>query len=235
MLAKASAIVFCAACALHAAPRQAVTVLTTQTVNFAPGGTIRITGFNGELNVEGWDRPEVQIQVSRTVYREDTPAVREQAKKELEAIKLLADQSAAGRLVLSTVFPKHRFPASLLARCETNLDYRIMVPRSSKLEIQHGMGDVTIYDVAGDLQAQVRSGDIVAQVPPSGVYNIDARVGVGTVYTDFGGTWRAPFLLGQRFSGTAGGPARQLHFRSGVGGISILKMSAPAPSVVTTP
>ena len=235
MLYRALSLAFGLALVVVAAPKQAVTVLTAQHVNFAPGGAIRITGSTGQLNIEGWDRPEVQIQVTRTLYREDTPAERERVKKQLEAIRLSWEQPSPGQLVLSTVFPKHRFPVSLYSKCEVGLDYRIMVPRNSKLEIQHAMGDVTIYDVSGDLDARIRSGDIVAQLPQPGNYQIDARSGLGTVYTDLGGTWRAPFLIGQRFSGTAAAPARQIHFRSGVGGISIVKMSAPAAVPVTVP
>jgi hypothetical protein len=235
MLVRSSVIALAACLSLNAAPKQSVSVLTTQHVNFAPGGVIRINGSLGELNIEGWDRPEVQIQVTRTLYREDTPAIRERVKQELAATRVTADPSANGQLVISTVYPKHRFPASLFARFEVNLDYRIMVPRNSKLEIHHDLGDVTIYDVSGDIQAHIRSGDIVAQLPQPGVYNIDARSGVGTVYTDFGGAWRAPFLVGQRFAGTTTGAAHQITLRSGVGGISILKMSASSASPVTTP
>ena len=228
MLVRTFAIAFAICLSLNAAPKQGISVLTTQHVNFAPGGAIRVTGSLGELNIEGWDRSEVEVRFTRTLYREDTPATRQRVKQDLEAIRVTASQPAAGQLVLSTVFPKHKFPASLFAKYEVNLDYRIMVPRNSKLEITHDSGDVTIYDVAGDIQARIRTGDIVAQLPQTGQYNIDARSGLGTVYTDFGGAYRAPFLVGQRFAGTTTGPARQITFHTGAGGISILKMSAPA-------
>ncbi len=235
MLARALATGLAVCLSLAAAPKQTVAVVTTQLVNFAPGGAIRITGSLGELNVEGWDRPEVQIQFTRTLYRDDAPAARDRAKKDLEAVKLTTDSSAAGRLVIATVYPKRSFPGSLVSKCEIELDYRILVPRNSKLEIEHGMGDITIYDIAGDIQAHIRSGDIVAQLPADGVYNIDAKTGLGTVYTDFGGKWRAPFLLGHRFAGTSAGPARQISFRAGVGGISIVKMSGVAAASTPTP
>jgi hypothetical protein len=235
MLFRWSVIAFSVGLSLNAAPRQSVSVVTTQSVKFAEGGTIRIAGSVGELNVEGWDRPEVQIEVTRTLFRDETPSGLERVKKDLEGIRLQAGQSSPNELVLSTVFPKHRFPVSLVAKCEVNLDYRIMVPRNSKLAIAHGRGDITIYDVSGDIQAHLRAGDIVVQLPQPGVYNIDARTSLGTVYTDFDGARRAPFLMGQRFAGTATGPARQITLRSSVGGISILKMTAPIAAPVSTP
>src|SRR5580700_1611159 len=47
------------------APRQQVQVVTTDRVDFAAGGTIRFEGSEGELNIEGWDEPQVQIVCTR--------------------------------------------------------------------------------------------------------------------------------------------------------------------------
>ena len=200
-------------------------MVTTEHVNFAAGGAIRIAGSQGELSIEGWERPEVQIEITRTLYRDNTPAEREHAKKHLESIVVKADQPSPNQLVLSTVFPKRSFPVSLWANYDVNLEYRIMVPRSSKLEIEQASGDLDIYDVAGDIKAHVRSGDIVVELPQPGVYNIDARTGLGTIFSDFDGSTRMPYLVGQRFAGTATGPTRQITLHTGVGGVSVLKMS----------
>jgi hypothetical protein len=235
MLARSFAFVFALCAPLAAAPKQGISVVSTERVNFLPGGSIRLAGTMGELNVEGWDRPEVEIQLTRTLYREDTPSARERATRELQTIHVASAQPAAGQLVLTTVYPKHRFSVSLYAKSRFNLDYRIRVPRDSKLAITHDLGDITIYDVAGDINARIGVGDIVAQLPQAGQYQIDARSGFGTVYTDIGGAWRGAYLVGQRFSGTGTAPARQITLRARVGGISILKMRVPAAAPVTAP
>ena len=42
---------------------------TTERMNFAPGGTIRVEHSYGDLRVEGWDRPEVKITVTKSLLR----------------------------------------------------------------------------------------------------------------------------------------------------------------------
>jgi hypothetical protein len=226
MDARLFALAFVLCASLEAAPKKAISLSTSERLDFASGGAIRVTGSTGELNIEGWDRPEVEIQLTRTLYREDSPATRERVTRELQAIRVVSAQPSPGQLVLTTVFPKRKFPASLYAKCEVTLDYRIRVPRDSKLAIQHESGDVTIYDVGGDIDARVQRGDIVAQLPQPGQYQIDARAGLGTVYTDIPGTWHGANLVGQRFAGTGTALARQITLRTRIGGISVLKMSA---------
>ena len=59
------------------APLQDVQVVTTDRVDFAAGATIRILASTGELNIEGWDKPQVEITVTRSAWCPDTPAARE--------------------------------------------------------------------------------------------------------------------------------------------------------------
>src|SRR5579871_2708912 len=51
----------------------------TERVSFEPGGLIRIDGSDGTLNVEGWDRPEVEV----TVAGRDQPLVERRSRSEL--------------------------------------------------------------------------------------------------------------------------------------------------------
>ena len=53
-------------------PAQQVQVATTDQLDFAAGGTIRFEGSVGELNIEGWDQPQVRIAVTRSGYTDGT-------------------------------------------------------------------------------------------------------------------------------------------------------------------
>ena len=44
---------------------QRVDLSTSDKTDFAPGGTVRIENSTGELNVEGWDHPFVEIRTDR--------------------------------------------------------------------------------------------------------------------------------------------------------------------------
>ena len=63
------------------APKAVMPVVTDEKVDFAAGGFIEVTGSVGELNIEAWDGPGVEITVTRSTYRTDTPQEREQAQR----------------------------------------------------------------------------------------------------------------------------------------------------------
>ena len=125
-------------------------------------GTIRFDGSVGELNVEGWDRPEVEITLTR--YTEtDNPT---RATGELNSIHVTAKRDGAGVLAISTSLPARNFFARTFdGRTKGNLNYRIRVPRDSRLVVEHDGGDLVVYDVAGDIDAHAPHGSILLLLP----------------------------------------------------------------------
>src|ERR1035438_4525643 len=151
-------------------PKPAMPIVTTERVEFAPGGTIQVTGSAGELNIEGWDRAEVEITVTRSTYRADTPKDQDLAKRQLDAIKVTAERKSPTELVINTAFPIRSFWAKAPPpRPEFKMAPRPRVPRDSKLVLRLSTGDVVVYDVAGDINASVRTGDILMQLPAAGL------------------------------------------------------------------
>jgi hypothetical protein len=227
MTRKIAAFAFLAIAPLGAkAPQQPVPITTVERVNFAPGGVIRVTGATGELNVEGWDEPTVQVTFTRTVYADASPKDRESATQELKKIKVTAERQGNGELLVSTKYP-YRNPVSRLAHGKTGaeLNYRVMVPRDSHLIIHHDRGDVVLYNLTGDIEATVNIGDILAQIPDAAKDTIDAKCKIGDVYTDFDGQYRNPFGLGERFAAPSQTGGHKLYLRSGMGGIKIQEIS----------
>ena len=64
-------------------------VTDTQHIDFAPGGVIHIDGSYGILRVEGWDRPEVAITVTKSLPPGDEGRGREKAKRRLEGVRIV--------------------------------------------------------------------------------------------------------------------------------------------------
>jgi hypothetical protein len=207
------------------APERSVQVITTDQVDFT-GGTIRVNNAYGQLNVEGWDQPRVEITVTRTAFRHGTPNEQEEGKAYLKQIQVTVKKSGNGDVEISSQFPgRNRLVRAIWGLGDFNLDYRIKVPRNAKLAIRHGAGDVVVSGVAGDIDATVRAGDIVLQLPDPEKYAIDARCKMGDIYTDFDGTHRSPWLVGQKFDGGSG---HTVKLRVAVGGISIQRTLAVA-------
>jgi hypothetical protein len=217
---------------LSAVPEQGIEAVTTNRVPFVSGGAIRVIGASGELNVEGWDQPAVEITLTRTLFRPDTPKEREQAKQRLDRIRIVTEKNGDGDLVISTKAPARKFLTTFRGKTEVNLDYRIKMPHDSRLLIRNDIGDVLIYGVGGDIDASARIGSIVLQLPEPGSYSIDAKSRMGGVNTDFTGSYHNPYLLGQGFVEATASPRHQVRLRVGVGGIEIRRM-APIPPIAT--
>ena len=207
--------------------RQRPRVTTTEHANLAPGGTVRIENSYGDVSVEGWDGPEVELTVIRSqagLYGEKENA---RLAKNLEKVHVTLESKSAGELLISTQFPSKTglffAPLPPKTRIGVEMEYRLRVPRDAHLVIHHKDGQVLITGVIGEIEATARSGDIVALLPDAGHYAIDARVKLGTIYSDFGNAKHQDYLLGEHF---AAGEGRRIYLRTGVGGISIQRLDS---------
>jgi hypothetical protein len=185
---------------------------TTEKVEFAPGGTVHIEGSLGDLNIEGWDQPAVEIDVLRSSWNPKTDL------KKIAVTKQLSGKD------LTIVTAHRRFLGA-------QVEYRIRVPRSTNLVVQHGQGSLSVFDVAGNIEAKVHYGDVILQLPAEPQYSIDARAKVGGIYTDPAGSVRHVNLgVGEKLTPAAAGTGKpfDIHVHVGAGGITILKL-APRP------
>jgi hypothetical protein len=212
-------------------PLQQIPVVTTSQVDFAAGGTIRIEGSVGELNIEGWDQPQVQVVLTRFDYAEGTD--RDRLKSKLEQITVKAEKQSATELTISTALP-HRnfFVRKVKGKTNADLNYRIMVPRDSHLIIHHGNGDVILYNVGGDIEATTHVGAIVAQLQDPAQYAIDAHTGAGEVNSDYDGKHRTHVWVRESFVAPAQPPAHKIFLRVKIGDIDVVKMG-PDPIAKT--
>jgi len=182
--------------------QQQIEVANTQRINFAPGGIIRVNESCGTLNVEGWDRPEVEITVLKSTQKYYEPTEREKEAARLERVRITTERPSDTELAISTT--KNR---------GVSVDYEIRVPRNSRLEIHHGTGQVLVSDVTGDIEATAHRGDILLMLPDTAPYSIDAK-------TKFAGaTHLRPYLMGERF--TSPGASHRIYLRMTFGGITI--------------
>jgi hypothetical protein len=194
-------------------PKQSLEVTSTERANFLPGGTIHIDRSYGYLSVEGWDEPEVQVTVTKSTDRFYKPERMEAARQRLDRIRVATERRSDTELSITTT------PAS---RHGVTLDYRVQVPRDSRLVIHQVTGYVWVNDVTGGIEATCRTGDIIVMLPDPGPYSIDARTRMGSVTSDFTGKARNnQFLVGSRFTYGSPAPSRRIYLRMGIGSITI--------------
>ena len=214
------------------ASKRPVEVLHTERVTFAPGGTIQVLHSFGSLSVEGCDRPEVEVTVVKSRERYYEPTQQEQATRSLERVHIVAERRSDRELTISTIAPHKRFPYLWGGKGDVVVEYKVHVPRDSRLVIRHGAGYVLVSNMTGDVEATSHSGDILLMMPDSGTYSIDARSKLGTVSSDFAGDAHRRYLVGSGFASEPSSTSHRIYLRTRIGGITIksvpVEVDAPA-------
>jgi len=221
VLLVSSTIVMTAPLFAESGNKNLIEVSNVQTVPFQPGGAIHLNHSYGEVNIEGWDRPEVEITVIKAP--DDLYAAKDQAEaaKHVENVKVTVDRKSDGDLEISTAvshFSRWTHPFGPMGG--VIMQYRIHVPRNSKLVIHHDNGEVLVSQVVGDIEATGDHGDIVLILSETEKYSIDAKSKVGTLSCDFEGDFKHG-MIGSRYSQTTPAPAHRIYVRMGIGGIEI--------------
>jgi hypothetical protein len=86
--------------------KQPLEVTTVERVNFAPGGTILINDSFAFLDVNGWERPEVEMMVTKRTERYYHPQPREQALRRLADVRITTERRLDSELSISTLLPR---------------------------------------------------------------------------------------------------------------------------------
>jgi|SRR5579872_974213 len=198
-------------------------VTNTERVDFPPGGTVRVNGSYGSLSVEGWDQPEVEITVTKSLHF-GVAEGSDHDQRRLEGLHVAAARSSPAELTISaTLASRHYWVPFLSATTAGGVtaEIEVHVPRDTRLAIRHRTGFVFVSGVTNDIEARVGRGDIVLMLPDSGSYSIDAKTKLGKVSSDFEASALSRYLVGQRFMRTITPPSQQLYLRMGFGGITI--------------
>jgi hypothetical protein len=202
-------------------PLERVEVTTSHSADFTPGGTVRIEGTAQELNVEAWDQPRVEATLTRTEY--EGPAGKDNTKKNLERIGLTV-QKSGNDVAVTMKFPSRNFLARwFLGKTNADVVCRVMVPRNAKLLVRHQNGSLTVYGVAGDIDAKVHYGDITLQLPDPGQSGFKTRVNMGSIFSDYPGKIPHKVWVGRDYSAEAGS-GHKITAHVDIGGITLVKM-----------
>jgi hypothetical protein len=221
-------------CLMVTAPLPAVDALiqrpeqvsTSERIRFAPAGTIRFSDSFGDLYVEGWEQPEVEMTLIKSFDDYQAP---KHAAERLERVKFTTEHPAANELAIGTTIPPHGFFRHPFGgKGDITVRYELRVPRTSNLVIHHGGGNILIGNVIGNIEATDREGDIVLMLPDSAEYSIDARSKMGTVNSEFAGKAHVRYFIGERLAGADGNSSYRIFLRVGFGGITIKEVPREA-------
>jgi len=133
-------IAACIAAALLISGQHAFADTVEKTIAADPRGEVEITNVSGDVQVSGWDRPEV--------------AVTAELGTGVERLDLLSE---AKRTIVKVVLTKGHSSGG-------STDLTVRVPRDSSLTINTVSADQTVADVRGAQRLQAVSGTITTQV-----------------------------------------------------------------------
>lgn len=209
---------------------QPVEITKTEKADFPAGGTLRLENSIGEVTIEAWDQPGVEVTTIKTTKALYPEQDRAKGTMALDRVQITTKREG-NELVIATSFPRHSlFPWAfpLQDTEDFQLEYHIKAPRNAKLKIRHNAGEVHIDDIAGDIQATAVQGLIALRLGGDRPRGIDARSDSGSINSWYPGKEKLiPVLFGHRFVEPASAGAQNLRLRIGYGDIVILKEDEP--------
>src|ERR1700722_8441967 len=120
----------------------------TEKLEFAPGGTVRIGESSGDVYVEGWDEPVVEVTVVESMPYEYKHKHPEEASKHLDSVRVTTQRKSTTELTVSTMHPGRKDTDAVI------IEYEIHVPRDSKLIIQRAKGSVFVIGLISNIEVE---------------------------------------------------------------------------------
>src|SRR5579862_8433001 len=147
-------------------------VTNTRHADLPAGGAVLLKNSTGELTIEGWDQPGVEITTTKS-------------GKRAADVKVSVTHDG-NDLVITTDFPRHgRFlPRPSVGARDFDLSYLIRVPRDAKVIVDHDAGEIHLAGLTGDIRATMNQGTITVRVSADSQYTVYAISRIGDVTSD---------------------------------------------------
>jgi hypothetical protein len=178
--------------------------IKTDKLDFGAGGTVTIQGApKGSITVEGWSKNEIEIS-AEIIVEAATDADLERMSK-VTGYQLDESTGRVGIISLGTHDKKYvksvdkKFPKELMGNAY-RIDYVLKVPRYSDLQIDGGVGDLTISKIEGALKLNYLETNAKLDLVGGGVLAVfgkgDVDISIPTQ------SWRGRFADVQLAAGT---------------------------------
>jgi len=200
-------------------PLQGTVVVTTEHVDAGATSTVTIDHSVGELDIQGWDQPQVEVTATKSVFRE----TKDEALRDLEKVHVKLANKDGGAEVTTVLPERNFFVRPFKARTDVVVQTVIRVPRGAHVVVRHESGDVRLRDVSGAIDASVHAGDLQLWMSDAKSYRIDAKCKVGGISSDFEGKFHDRFPAGDAFADASAASAPEARLRVGIGGIQVLR------------
>ena len=133
----------------------------TKTIPFSPGGYLNLSNINGDVEIQAWERNEIEI----IAYKEVKASERETAEKLLEKLVIIIEEKE-GEVIIKTDYPRNSSGGDFFGWLfgesgkSFSVQYEIKVPKQVDLNIETTNGDVEVENIAGRLKLESTNGQI---------------------------------------------------------------------------
>ena len=174
-------------------------------------GWLTIESRTGDIQIEGWDEPRLEIEAEKVVEAKSESA----AKPYYERLQIeLAGQDK--NVTLRTQFPPRRLWRPFRGESRLSVNYHIRMPYDANLRLKCVDGDVTINGLVGAQRVRVNYGDVEIRVPHLDfLRSLRARSFLGYVQSDLNGADSAGFAQGLSYWNPKGGQDISISVRMG--------------------
>jgi hypothetical protein len=180
-------------------------------------GTLTVDTRVGNVRIEGWDEPRLEIQAEKVIVA----ANEEKAKPLYDLIKVQLE-GGDKQVVLRTVYPKRKLWRPFRGESRLSVNFRISMPYDANLILKCVDGDVRIQGITGHQQLRVNYGDVEVTVPSlERLRSLFARTWLGYVQSDLHGENNAG--ISQRLSFWNSHGEQDILIRVRMGGVYVYR------------
>jgi len=122
-------------------------------IRFSPGGVLSLRNFDGNIEITGWDRNEVDIYAEQMIPRSEVAQVRFMMPKD-DIAQIDLERHGDENINISTKSASEEGE-------DTVVDYYVKTPRSINIkDVIARKGDVFIADIYGSVSVKLEKGNI---------------------------------------------------------------------------
>jgi hypothetical protein len=180
-------------------------------------GTLVVDTRMGDIQIEGWDEPRVEIEAEKVVRaksQEKAGALYQQVGVQLEG----GDKQVR----LRTLYPSRSLWKPFRGESQLSVNFRIKMPYDANIALKCVDGDVRVFGIVGRQQLNVNYGDVEINVPS--VYqlrSLDAHAFLGYVQSDLRGLDEDGAGFHQSLSFWNPGGKQEISVRVRLGGVFV--------------
>jgi hypothetical protein len=146
-------------------------------------GTLTLDTRTGDIEVEGWDEPRLEIEADKVVEAKDE----ERARSLYDQLQVVLSGQDK-QVLLRTLYPARRPWRPFRDESKLSVNFRIHMPFDANLTMKCVDGDVRISGLIGKQEISVNYGDVEIDIPS--IYrlrSVNARSILGYVQSDLHG------------------------------------------------